>query len=353
MTALNAAWTFAAGLLLIAAAGGPLTVHAQPPSGLRTLPLRGNVFVLTGGGSNVTASVGKDGVLLVDAGSAAMADRLRAAVLDLSRMITARPMPATSCVGVVHGCSWWASSQLLSTVAAPPVPRPIVGIVNTADDPDHIGGTAVLAAAGAAYGVRNASTGSSVTAAWTVAHENAALRLAKDDAPLFITESYFGRQKKLNHVNGEAVTVVHQPAAHTDGDSVVHFRGSDVLAVGDLIDMTRYPVIDLARGGSIAGMIDALNWILDVAVVEHMMEGGTLIVPGHGRVMDAADVAYYRDMVTIVRDRVREMSNRGMTLDQITAARPTLDYDGRFGRSPSWTPGMFVEAIYRSLKREP
>jgi hypothetical protein len=115
--------------------------------------------------------------------------------------------------------------------------------------------------------------------------------------------------------------------------------------------MTQYPVIDLDRGGSIGGIIDALNGILDLAVVEHMMEGGTLIVPGHGRMTDAADVAYYRDMVTIVRDRVREMITRKMTLEQIKAARLTRDYDGRFGKITSWTPSMFVEAVYRSLTK--
>jgi cyclase len=122
-----------------------------------------------------------------------------------------------------------------------------------------------------------------------------------------------------------------------------------VLVAGDILDMTKYPVIDVARGGTIQGEVEALNWILDVAVVEHMMEGGTLVVPGHGRMTDSADVAYYRDMVTIMRDRVREMTKRGMTLEQIKAARPTRDYDGRFGKSATWTPNMFVEAIFKTL----
>jgi len=143
--------------------------------------------------------------------------------------------------------------------------------------------------------------------------------------------------------------VWHRAAAHTDGDSVVQFRGSEVLAAGDILNMSNYPMIDIERGGSVQGVVDSLNWILDIAVVEHMMEGGTMIVPGHGRVTDSADVAYYRDMVTIIRDRVREMTKRGMTLPQIKAANLTRDYDGRFGRNPSWTPDMFVEAVYRSL----
>jgi cyclase len=331
--------------------GAAINVRAQakpPSSDIRVLPLRGNIYLLVGAGGNVVASIGKDGVLLVDTGSAQMADKLLETVRALSRMVTASPTPLKSCVGTPQGCQWWNSSELLPTTAGPRAPRPIIGIVNTSDDPDHVGGNAVLSAAGRAYGVRNIDN--SVPGAYVVAHENLSLRLSRaGQTSLVASETYFGHEKKLNFVNGEGVVVTHPDSAHTDGDSMVYFRGSDVVAAGDLLDMTRYPVIDLARGGSIQGTVDALNWILDVAVVEHMMEGGTLIVPGHGRMTDAADVAYYRDMVTIMRDRVREMTARKMTLPQIKAARLTRDYDGRFGKSPSWTPDMFVEAIYRSL----
>jgi cyclase len=331
------------------AARSDVLAQAKPSSGdLRVLPIRGNVYLIAGAGSNVVASVGKDGVLLVDSGGAQMADKVLETVRALSRMVTASPTPMRSCVGVAQGCQWWSSSELLPTTAGPRAPRPIIGIVNTSDDPDHLGGNAVLSAAGRAYGVRNIDN--TLPGAYVVAHENVTLRLSKaGQTSLIASETYFGSEKKLNFVNGEGVVVTHPESAHTDGDSIVYFRGSDVIVAGDLLDMTKYPVIDLARGGSIQGMVDALNWILDVTVVEHMMEGGTLVVPGHGRMTDAADVAYYRDMVTILRDRVREMTSRGMTLQQIKAARLTRDYDGRFGRNPSWTPDMFVEAIYRSL----
>jgi glyoxylase-like metal-dependent hydrolase (beta-lactamase superfamily II) len=326
-------------------------VGAQAPrssSDIRILPVRGNIYLLTVGGVNIAASVGKDGVLLVDSGPAAVSDAILATVRELSRRATAAPMPMRSCVGVSAGCQWWNSSELLPTTAGPRTPRPIVGIVNTNDDPDHVGGNSVISAAGRTYGVRNIDN--TLPGAWVVAHENVTLRLTKaGQQSLVANETYFGREKKLNFVNGEGVVITHPEAAHTDGDSVVYFRGSDVLVAGDILDMTRYPVIDVARGGSIQGVVDALNWILDVAVVEHMMEGGTLIVPGHGRMTDAADVAYYRDMTTIMRDRVREMMKRGMTITQIKAARLTRDYDGRFGKSPSWTPDMFIEAISRSL----
>ena len=314
------------------------------------MPVRGNIYLITGAGKNITASVGKDGVMLVDSGPANLAEKTLAVVRDLARRVTSSPMPARSCVGMAQGCQWWSSSELLPTTASPRAPRPIGFIINTSDDPDDVGGNAVIGAAGRTFGVRNidnTSPGASV-----VAHENAVLRLSRSGQDkLVASESYAGRDKKLNFFNGEGVVVTHPDSAHTDGDSIVYFRGSDVLAVGDVVNMTNYPVIDTARGGTVNGLVETLNWILDVCVVEHMMEGGTIVVPGHGRLMDTADVAYYRDMVTIMRDRVREMSKRGMTLEQIKAARPTRDYDGRYGKNPQWTPAMFVEAIYKTLPK--
>src|SRR5688500_3054808 len=329
----------------------PMRAQQAPPRAageLRVLPVRGNIFLLSGAGANITVSVGKDGVLLVDSGLAAMADKTLAVVRDLSRRVTASPSPLKSCVGVAQGCQWWSSSELLPATASPRAPRPISAIVNTSDDPDDVGGNAVIGAAGRSFGVRNLDN--SIPGAAVIAHENAALRLSKtDQSKLAPSESYGGRDKKLNFFNGEGVVITHPDSAHTDGDSIVYFRGSDVLAVGDVINMTSFPVIDTARGGTINGLIETLNWVLDVCVVEHMMEGGTIVVPGHGRLLDTADVAYYRDMVTIMRDRIRELSKRGLTLEQIKAARPTRDYDGRYGKNPRWTPAQFVEAIHKTL----
>ena len=338
------------------AIGALLTLHAQSPAPtpLRVLPVRGNVYVIVGAGGNVVASVGKDGVLLVDAGAPQMTDTLLATVRELDRRLTASPAAARSCIGVVQGCTWWSSSSFLETTAAPPRPKPIIGIVNTSMDADHIGGNEKISAAGRTFGVRNLTN--TAVGAWIVAHENVASRLSPNGTPsipvaALPNETYYGDGKKLNYVNGEPVIITHVEAGHTDGDSMVFFRGSDVIAAGDVFNMNTYPVIDTARGGTIQGTVDALNTLLDMAVVEHMMEGGTMIVPGHGRLGDTADVAYYRDMVTIMRDRVREMRKRGMTLDQIKAARLTKDYDPRFGKNPSWTPAMFIEAIYRSLPK--
>ena len=165
------------------------------------------------------------------------------------------------------------------------------------------------------------------------------------------TDTYHIESMNLSHFfNGDGVQILYQPAAHTDGDSMVYFRGSDVLATGDIFTPERYPIIDLARGGSIQGEIDALNRILDIAIPEFRLEGGTLVIPGHGRLCDSADVAYYRDMVTIIRDRIQAMMKKDMTLDQIKAAKPTLDYDGIYGATTGiWTTDMFIEAVYKSL----
>jgi glyoxylase-like metal-dependent hydrolase (beta-lactamase superfamily II) len=341
----------AAAVGLCAAGAVQTAVHAQgTASPIHLLPMRGNIYVLTGAGGNITASVGKDGVLLVNTGAPNESEKVLAAVKDLSRRVTGSPTIARNCVGVTEGCNWWSSSEFLPTTAGPRAPRPISGIIYTSDDAHNIGGSEMISAAGRTYGVRNID--GSAPGAWIVAHENMTLRTPKPGEPTVLaSESYSGTEKKLNFFNGEAVIVTHPPAAHSDGDSVVYFRGSEILAAGDIMDMTSYPVIDVDKGGSIQGMVNALNWMLDVAVVEHMMEGGTLVVPGRGRMADSADLAYYRDMMTIFRDRVRALAKKGMTLEQIKAARPTRDYDARWGKNPAWTPNMFVEAIHKTLDR--
>jgi glyoxylase-like metal-dependent hydrolase (beta-lactamase superfamily II) len=341
------------GAMAIAAVS--LAAQSAPPSPaspLRVLPVRGNVFMIAGAGGNITASVGRDGVLLVDTGDAAMSDAVLQTVRDIERLALASGLPPRSCVGMTQNCSWWSSSNFLAATVAPPAPRPIAIIVNTSVDADHLGGNAAVASAGRTFGVRNLDR--SVLGAWIVAHENVVTRLSPKGAPIvpaaaLPSEVYFGDEKKLNFFNGEGIVVRHVPRAHTDGDSLVHFRGSDVIAAGDFVNMTHYPVIDLERGGSIQGVIDGVNALLDMTVVEHMMEGGTMIVPGHGRLADTADLAYYRDMVTIMRDRVRELRKRGMTLEQIQRSGMSRDYDPRFGRDAAWTPAKFIEAIFRTL----
>jgi glyoxylase-like metal-dependent hydrolase (beta-lactamase superfamily II) len=167
------------------------------------------------------------------------------------------------------------------------------------------------------------------------------------------TETFSRRFKDL-FLNREGIQMIYEPAAHTDSDSVVVFRRADVVVTGDIFDITRFPVIDVDKGGSINGEIAALNHLLELTIpsipMPWLTEGGTQVIPGHGRACEEAEIVEYRDMVTIVRDRIRDMMARGMTLDQIKAANPTNGWRRRFGSdSGPWTTNMFVEAVYRSL----
>ena len=163
------------------------------------------------------------------------------------------------------------------------------------------------------------------------------------------TDPYSGSPKKL-YSNDEGIEIIHVPAAHTDGDSIVFFRRSDVVSAGDIFVTTGYPVIDLQKGGSIQGIIDGLNRILDLTIAKQEVEGGTYVIPGHGRLCDQFDVLEYRDMVTIIRDRVQDMIKKNKTLEEIKTAHPTEDYDARYGaKTGPWTTDMFIEAVYKSL----
>jgi cyclase len=123
-----------------------------------------------------------------------------------------------------------------------------------------------------------------------------------------------------------------------------------VLSTGDIFTPEHYPLIDLQRGGTIQGIIDALNRIIEITVPAKYQEGGTYVIPGHGRLCEEADVVEYRDMVTIIRDRIADLVKKGRTLEQVRAAKPTLDYDTQYGATTGiWTTDMFVEAIYKNL----
>ena len=186
-----------------------------------------------------------------------------------------------------------------------------------------------------------------------LAHENVLNWMVGENLPFgaLPTETYFVEDYKLStFFNDEGVRLVHIPQATTDGDSLVYFRRSDVIAAGDVFNMDSFPIIDVDRGGHINGVLQALNYILELAIPEFRTEGGTMIVPGHGRLGDSADVGYYRDMLTIIRDQVQDLIDKGMTLQQVIAERPTFGYEGRFGSDTGWTTEMFIEAVYRSLK---
>ncbi len=298
-----------------------ITARAQE---VQTIPVQGNVYLITGAGGNIAVQIGDQGVLVVDTGLAGTSDKVLAAIRKLST-------------------------------------KPIQYVLNTHVHADHTGGNEAIRKAGATF------TGANVTGnlvdvsvgAQLFAQDNVLQRMnapsgSQPPVPTanWPTETYISGQKAMSF-NNEPVIMMHQPHAHTDGDSLVFFRRSDVIVAGDIFVTTTYPFIDLERGGSIQGEIDALNTILELAVPGHQDEAGTYIIPGHGRICDAPDLLEFRDMVTIIRDRIQASIKKGMTLDQVKAAGLTKDYDARYSaKSGIGTSDRFVEAVYKSLSQK-
>ena len=306
--------------LAVAVAGGLATVAAQNAAApaVQAWPIRDGIHMLVGPGANTTVQVGRDGVFVVDPQTGAVSAQLLAAIRRLSD-------------------------------------KPVRFIVNTSGDDDHVGGNEAIAKSGQtlAGGNTRPATVSGTGGAPIFAHENAVNWLSSKGTPVAAlpTDSYFIKQKDM-FVNGEAVQLLHVTAAHSDGDTMVFFRRSDVICSGAIFDTTTYPRFDFERGGGIAGVLDALNRVIEIAVPGESQEGGTVIVPGRGRLSDQTDAANYRDMVTIVRDRVRDLVQKGRSLDDVKRAKPTLDYDGLFdAQTDGWNGERFVEAIYRDLSR--
>jgi glyoxylase-like metal-dependent hydrolase (beta-lactamase superfamily II) len=297
------------------------TQTESPQPGIHVQHVRGNVYMLSGAGGNITVDAGNEGVLLVDTGLSSMTDQVVAEIAKLSD-------------------------------------KPVRYIIDTHFHADHTGGNEKIAKLGQtiAGGDVTNLTDDAKEGAKVIAHQNVLDRMsaadgAKPASPfgMLPTDTYLGTRKDI-FFNDEGIRIEHPKAAHTDGDSIVFFRRSDVISTGDIFTNNGYPFLDLAHGGSIQGELDALNQILDLVIPAKNEEAGTYIIPGHGRLCDAADVGYYRDMVTIIRDRILDMKKKGMTLDQVQAANPTRDYDPRWGATSGfWTTKMFVAAVYESL----
>jgi cyclase len=291
-----------------------ISSHAaeQDNGGIEAVKVRPNFYMIAGAGGNIGVQIGSDGVILVNSGNGAATNDVLAAIKKLT------------------------DSQIRY-------------IINTDAGSDFVGGNAKLAKAG--LNVLNGQTGAAILAHQSVLTKMSA-RNAKPSYPgdawpseAFLTPRYAFR------MNDEAIEVFHQPSAHSDADSLVLFRQSDVVVAGDILDMTRFPVIDLANGGSIQGEIDALNKLIELTVVPipFIYNGvGTYVIPGHGRLCQQLDVVDYRDMVVIVRDVIANLIKQGKTLDQIKAASPARPYETEYGTQEGVT-NAFVESIYKSL----
>ena len=322
-------------LLLLGSAAllaSPERVYTQAPSWawkpaiptvssgtVQVLPVRGNVYMLVGAGGNITVHAGSDGILMVDTGLASMSGKVIEAVRSIST-------------------------------------GPLRYIVNTTERAEHVGGNSAIAATGSTIpfrppedvrvsdGMRGKPKASVISFVSTLERMSAPTgKVAPWPEDAWPDNTYSTPQKKL-YFNDEPVLIMHVPG-NTDGNSIVHFRTADVISVGDLVDLTAYPVIDVKAGGSIQQLFDGLYRLIDLTVPNRKSEAGTLVVPGHGRLADQPDVVYYNQMVGIVRDRIKDMIANGMTLQQVKAARPTRDFDTRYG-----SPDMFVEGAYESLK---
>jgi glyoxylase-like metal-dependent hydrolase (beta-lactamase superfamily II) len=312
-----AAAVYAAAVALPAQDAARRAAVPESIAGLTVLPVQGDVYMIAGAGGNISLHVTDEGALVVDSGAAGASDRVLAAVAALSR-------------------------------------RPIRYIINTSADADHIGGNQSLSKAGQNLAVNApGNSGLPLVEAPIIAREEVLLRMS---APTGVVSpvpfaswptSTFFTGKKTMAFGREPIELLAAPAAHTDGDALVWFRRSDAISVGDVYSPGSYPVIDRARGGSIQGVLDALNRIIDITIPRFNQQDGTMVIPGHGRLSDEADVVEYRDMATIVRDRIALMVKEGRTLSQVRAARPTLDYDGVYGAATGpWTTDMFIEAVY-------
>jgi glyoxylase-like metal-dependent hydrolase (beta-lactamase superfamily II) len=285
---------------------------ASPAGGsLQVLKVRPNFYMLAGAGGNIALQIGDDGVVVVNTGLASMSDQVAAAISQLA--------PG----------------------------KGVVQIINTGSDADLIGGNIRL------QKLRPPGwPATTVLSTQEALNRMVAAGLPQEGQP---GDSMLVESRKPLYYNGEGIEVLRAPAAHSDGDLMVFFRRSDVLVTGDVIDTEDFPSIDLANGGSLRGELDALNNVVETAIpsIPYVAQaGGTLIIPGHGRLYEQADAVQYRDMVTIIRDRVQALIGNKQTLAQVQKAGPALGYQGEYGKAAG-SASDFVASVYRSLVKQP
>jgi glyoxylase-like metal-dependent hydrolase (beta-lactamase superfamily II) len=331
------AW-FAIAAVLNMIGWADLAPAQQRPQGgdVEAIQVRPNVYMIAGAGSNIVVHLGWMGAVVVDTGSAQMSDKVLAAIQRLTD-------------------------------------KRIRFIINTSADADHVGGNEALSKAGRTLLLYNRPGGTGFSgsdfqtnagAAGIMAHENVLSRMSapsgqKSPFPstAWPTETYTGARIRSIYLNNDGIQMIYQPVAHSDADSIVFFRRADVIVTGDIVDLRHFPIIDLEKGGTINGEIAALNRLIDLSVPAAPLvwhEDRTLVIPGHGRICDQADLVEYRDMVTIIRDVVQDMIRKGMTLEQVKKADPTYGYRRQYGADTGpWTTEMFVTAVYKSLTAKP
>jgi cyclase len=293
---------------------------------LEVLRLRPNFYVIAGAGGNIAVETGSEGTIVINAGTADAANRVVAAIKKVTD-------------------------------------QPIRYIIDTGADRDLVEGNAVLSKAGRNImaagpeplgGEFERDYSATIVSTEQILTRMSALNGQKAPYPSEAwPQDTFPDSRKDYYMNHEGIQIYREPPAHSDSDSIVLFRGSDVVVAGDIIDTNRFPMIDITKGGSIQGEIDALNQIVDLSFRPMpfvFAEGGTLVVPGHGRIYDRQDVVEYRDMLVTIRDIVQDMIQRGMNLAQIKEASPAKAYEREYGaKSGSWTTNDFVEAVYKGL----
>ncbi len=267
---------------------------------IKTTKLASNFYTLEGSGGTVGVLAGPDGVLMVDGQFAPLSDKIAAAIKQIS-------------------------------------PAPIRILANTHVHGDHTGGNENFAKMGAMIVARPelrarlekpapGANGAPGTPA-----PPGALPMLTFDSPITF------------HMNGEEVQLIPIPSAHTDGDTLVKFAKADVIMTGDFYRSLGYPNIDRANGGSLNGMLAGLNKIVELA------GPSTKIVPGHGTVVDRAAVTAHRDMIVSIRDKIAPMVKKGMTLEQVSASKPTADYDAKVP-GVGTTGDRFIGQLYAELK---